>query len=51
MRENLYIFGDMFGTGPRNVDEVTYIVVRGGSKIPTIDTVWGLGATVVGCFM
>ena len=34
-----------------HVDDVRYIVVWGGSKIPTFETVWGLGATVVGFFM
>ena len=51
MREKLYSFGDTFGPGLRNVDAVTSVVVRGGSKIPTIDTMGGPGATVSGCFM
>ena len=51
MRGKLYSFGDMFGAGPRNVDAVIPVVVRGGSKIPTVDTMGGPGATVAGCFM
>ena len=51
MRGKLYIFGDTFGAGPRNVYAVTLVVVRGGSEIPTIDTVGGPGAAVSGCFM
>ena len=51
MREKIYSFGDTFGAGPRNVDAVTSVVVRGGSEISTIDTVGGPGATVAGCFM
>ena len=51
MREKLYSFGDTFGAGPRNVDAVTLVVVRGGSEIPTIGTVGALGATVPGWFM
>ena len=34
-------FGDMFGAGTRNVDAVTLVVVRGGSEIPTLDTLGG----------
>ena len=44
-------FGNAFGAGPRNVDAVTMVVVRGGVKIPTVDTVGGLGATIAGCFV
>ena len=51
MRKKLYSFGDTFCSGPQNVDAVTSLVVRGGSKIPTIDTVGGPCATVAGCFM
>ena len=51
VREKLDSFGDTFGVGPRNVDALTSVVVRGGSVIPTIDTVGGPGATVAGCFM
>ena len=51
MRGKLDSFGDTFGVGPRNVDAVISVVVRGGSKIPTIDTVGGPGVTVSGCFM
>ena len=49
--EKLYIFGDTFGAGPRNVDAVTLLMVRGGYEIPTIDTVGGPGGMVAGCFM
>ena len=51
MRGKLYSFGDTFGAGPRNVDAVTLVVVRGGSEIPTINTVGGPVATVAGCFV
>ena len=51
MRKNLNSFGDTFGAGPRNVDAVISVVVRGGSKIPNINTVGGPGAAVSGCFM
>ena len=51
VREKLYSFGDIFDAGPRNVDVVTSVVVSGGSKIPTINTVGGPGAAVFGCFM
>ena len=44
-------FGDTFGVGPRNVDAVTSVVVRGGSQIPTVDTMEGPGATIAGCFV
>ena len=51
MREKIYSFGDTFGAGKRNVDTVTSVVVRGGSKVPPVDTVEGPDAEVVGCFM
>ena len=51
MRDKLDIFGDKFGAGQRNIDSVILVVVRGGSEIPTIDTVGGPGATVDGCFV
>ena len=41
-------FGDTFGAGPQNVDAMTSVVIRGGSEIPTIDTVGGPGAAVAG---
>ena len=47
----IYSFGDTFGAGLGYVDAVTSVVVRSGSKIPTIDTVGGPGAAVAGCFM
>ena len=51
MREKLYIFGNTFGAGTQNVDAVTSVVVRGGSKVPPINTVGGPGAAVSGCFI
>ena len=51
MRDKLDIFGDKFGAGQRNIDSVILVVVRGGSEIPTIDTVGGPGATIPGCFV
>ena len=51
VRGKLYIFGDTFGAGPRNVYAVTLVVVRGGSEIPTIDTVGEADATVARCFV
>ena len=47
----LYNFGNTFVMGTRNVDAVKSVVVRGGSKIPTIGTVGGPGVTVAGCFV
>ena len=47
----LYSFGDLLGAGPRNVDAVRSVVVRGGSEIPTVDTVGDPGATVARCFV
>ena len=51
VREKIDSFGNTFGTGLRNVDAVTLVVARGGSKIPTVDTVGGPGATIAGCFV
>ena len=51
VRGKLDSFYDTFGVGPRNVDAVTSVVVRGGSEIPTINTVGGPGVTVSGCFV
>ena len=51
VREKFDSFGDTFGVGPRNIDAATTVVVRGGSEIPTVDTVGGPGATIVGCFV
>ena len=48
VREKLHSFVNTFGAGPRNVDAVTSLVVRGGSEIPTVDTVGGPGVTVAG---
>ena len=47
MREKFNSFGDAFCAGPWNVDAVTSVVVRGGSEVPSIDTVGGGGAAVV----
>ena len=49
VREKIDSFGNTFGADPRNVDAVTTVVVRGGSKIPTIDTVGGPCVMVAGC--
>ena len=51
MRVKIYSFGDMFGVGLWNVDAVTSVVVRGGSKVPSIDTLGGPGAAVFGFFI
>ena len=51
MRVKLDSFGNTFGAGPRNVDAVTSVVVRVGSKIPTVNTVGGAGATIAWCFV
>ena len=51
MRGKLYSFGDTFGAGPRKVGAVISVVVRVGSKIPTVDAVGGPGAMVAGCFV
>ena len=51
MREKLDSIGDTFGAGPQNVDAVTTVVFRGGSEIPTVDTVGGPGVTIAGCFV
>ena len=48
VRVKLDSFGNCFGGGLQNVDTVTSVVVRGRSKIPTIDTVGGIGVTVAG---
>ena len=44
-------FGDTFGAGPRNVNAVIMVVVRGRSEIPTVGTVGGPGATIAGRFV
>ena len=51
MREKLHSFGDAFCAGTWNIDAVTSVVVRGGYKVPPIDTVEGAGAAVARCFM
>ena len=51
MRGKLHSFGDAFCAGTWNVYAVTSVVVRGGSEVPSIDTVGGLGTAVVRCLM
>ena len=51
MRGELDSFGDTFSVSPQNVDEVTTVVVRGGSNIPTVNTVGVPGATIAWCFV
>ena len=46
-----HCFGDALCAGTWNVDAVTSVVVRGGSKVPSISTVGGPGAAVVRCLM
>ena len=47
----LYCFVDTFCAGTWNIDTVTSLVVRGGSKVPFIDTVGGAGVAVVRCLV
>ena len=47
----LHSFGDAFCAGTWNVDVVTLVVVRGRSKVTSINTVRGPGAAVVRCLM
>ena len=47
MREKLHSFGNAFCGGMWDVDAVTSVVVRGGSEVPSINTVGGAGAAVV----
>ena len=49
--EKLDSFGDTFGAGLRNADAVTTVVVRGASKIPTVDTVEVQGAMIARFFV
>ena len=51
MRGKLHSFGDAFCTGTWNVDTVTSVVVRGGSQVPSINTVGDPGAEVARCLM
>ena len=51
VRGKLDSFGNTFDMGPRNVDAVKTVVVRGGSKIPTVNTVGVPGATITRCFV
>ena len=51
MGEELYCFGDEFCASTWDVDAVASVVVRGGSKVSSIDTVGGPGAAVVGCLV
>ena len=46
VRGKLHSFVDAFCAGTWNVDAVTSVVVRGGSEVPSIDTVGGPGAAV-----
>ena len=51
MRGELHSFGDAFCAGTWNVDAVTLVVVRGGSEVPSVDTVGDLGAAVFRCLV
>ena len=51
MGKKIHCFGDAFCADPRNLDEVTSVVVRGRSEVPSIDTVGGAGAAVVRCLV
>ena len=51
MREKLHSFGDALCAGTWNVYAVTSVVVGGGSKVPSIDTVGVPGAAVVRCIV
>ena len=47
MGEKLHCFGDALCAGTWNVYAVTSVVFRGGSEIPSINTVGGPGEAVV----
>ena len=51
MWEELYCFGDALCAGAWDVNAVALVVVRGRSKVPSIYTVRGPGAAVVGCLV
>ena len=51
MGEELHCFGDAFCAGVWDVDAMTLVVVRCGSKVPSVNTVGGVGAAVFGCFV
>ena len=51
MRRKLHSFDDAFCAGTWNVDAVTSVVVRGRSKVPSVDTVGGAVAAVVRCLV
>ena len=51
MWEELYCFGDAFCASEWDVNAVASVVVRGGSEVPSIYTVGGPGAAVVGCLV
>ena len=51
MWEELYCFGDAFCLSVWDVYAVASVVLRGRSKVPTIYTVGGSGAAVVGCLV
>ena len=46
MGGKLHCFGDAFCASTWNVDAVTSVVVRGGSKVPSINTVGSPGVAV-----
>ena len=49
--EKIHCFGDALCACTWNVEAVTSVVVRGGSEVPSIDTVGGPGAAVVRCIV
>ena len=51
MRGKLHSFGDAFCAGTCNLDAVTSVVLRGGSKVLPINTVGGPGTAVSRCFV
>ena len=51
MWEELYCFGDAFCASEWDLDAVASLVVRDGSEVPSIYTVGGPGAAVVGCLV
>ena len=51
MGGELRCFDDAFCAGTWDVDAVASVVVRGGYKVPSVNTVGGPGAAVVGCLV
>ena len=51
VRVKLHSFSDALCAGTWNVYAVTLVVVRGGSEVPSINTVWAPGAVVVRCLV